>query len=134
MKYKFQAVIPLTYIDTDIEAEVDLTDEEVSKIKEVIANNVESGDEASDENLLQLLSDEAPELYDKLWDAFFPSLFLELLIDGVNNYGSDVRLDDDNIEDYRKVDFDKLFDMYGNHIEIDPLNDCRCKIPEEWLR
>ena len=76
MKYKFQVVIPLTYSDTEIEVEVDLTDEEVSQIKEVIANKAES----ADENLLPILSDEAPKLYDKFWDAIFHPLFLELLI------------------------------------------------------
>lgn len=133
MKHRFQVVIPLTYIDKDIEIEVDLTDEEVAQIKETIANNVENGDEAADENLLLPLSDEAPELYDKLWDAIFPSLFLELLIDGMNNYCCDIKLDEDDIEDYRQADFDKVFDMYGDYIETDPLIDCKCKIPTEWL-
>ncbi len=72
MKYKFQVVIPLTYSDKNIEVEADFTDEEATQIKEVIANNAER----ADESLLPLLSDEAPELYDKLWDAFFPSLSL----------------------------------------------------------
>ena len=129
MKYKFQVVIPLTYSDTEIEVEVDLTNEEVSQIKEVIANNAD----CADESLLPLLSNETPELYDKFGDAIFHPLFLELLIDGVNNYGCDVKLDEDDIEDYREADFDKVFAMYGDHIEIDLLNDCKCKIPEEWL-
>ncbi len=129
MKYKFQVVIALTYSDTEIEVEVDLTNEEVSQIKEVIANNAD----CADESLLPLLSDETPELYEKFWDAIFHPLFLELLIDGMNNYGNDIKLDEDDIEDYREADFDKVFAMYGDSIEIDPLNDCKCQIPAEWL-
>ncbi|ADE81728.1 hypothetical protein PRMUPPPA20_08760 [Xylanibacter ruminicola] len=129
MKYKFQVVIPLTYSDKNIEVEADFTDEEATQIKEVIANNAER----ADESLLPLLSDETPELYDKFWDAIFHPLFLELLIDGMNNYGNDIKLDEDDIEDYREADFDKVFDMYGDSIEIDPFSDCKCKIPKEWL-
>ena len=129
MKYKFQVVIPLTYSDKNIEVEADFTDEEATQIKEVIANNAER----ADESLLPLLSDEAPELYDKFWDAICRPIFLELLIDGMNNYGNDIRLDEDDIEDYREADFDKVFAMYSDSIEIDPLNDCKCQIPEEWL-
>ena len=37
MKYKFQVMVALTYEDKDIEVEVELSDEELARIKELVA-------------------------------------------------------------------------------------------------
>ena len=48
MKYKFQVMVALTYEDKDIEVEVELSDEEVARIKELVASYAATDDEPKD--------------------------------------------------------------------------------------
>ena len=76
MKYKFQVMVALTYEDKDIEVEVDLSDDEVSRIKKLVASSASTNEEPEDEeeyvpptDLLQILEDNDKKLFDKFWDA-----------------------------------------------------------------
>ena len=64
MKYKFQVKVFKTYYDEDIEVEVDLSDDEVSRIKKLVASSASTNEEPEDEeayvppmDLLQILED-----------------------------------------------------------------------------
>ena len=66
-----------------------------------------------------------------------PSVFVELLINGIENYGKDMRHDDDPIdapENYCEIPFKTLYKMYGDDIEIEHSCCCFCKIPKEWCK
>lgn len=142
MKYKFQVIVCLTYEDEIIDTEVELTDEEVAQIKELVAEYKESHKQPSSEedfepetSLLSILEEKAPDLYEKLWDVIFERVFVELLIDGMKNYGTEMRHDDDPVDDpeeYRSMPFDRLYEMYGDDIEIEHSCCCICRIPEDW--
>ncbi len=127
MKYKFQVKIFLSYWDEEVEVEVDLSDEEVSLIRKLVMSNFDEK-----RGLLHILEDDAPELFDKFWDVIFPHVFVELLINGLENWHIE-RRDDDGFADYRKADFDTLYEMYGDYIEIEHSSSCFCRIPKEWL-
>lgn len=138
MLYKFDVVVYLTYKDKEIEVEVDLSDKEIKRIKELVATCAANRDESSDEDdnvpldLLQILEDKDIKLYDKFWNVIMPPVFVELLIDAINNFGNDIRLEEDNFKDYRKANFDELYNMYGDSIDMDHSICCDCKIPEDW--
>ncbi len=145
MKYKLSVRIFLTYRDKDVKVEVELSDEEVARIKELVAKDLEEqkqvdGDDEDGEDdfvsppdLLDILDRNSPELFDLLWDVIFPKVFVESLIDGIKNYGELVRHEDDHYRSHRKVSFDELYEMYGDDMEIDHYNDCICKIPRSWM-
>lgn len=40
--------------------------------------------------------------------------------------------DDDEFFDYHEADFDEVYDMYGDDIELEHSCCCFCRIPEEW--
>ena len=89
MKYKFQVMVALTYED---KVEVELSDEEVARIKELVASNAATDDEPKDEDdyvpepdLLQILEDGEPKLFEKFWDVIMPPVFVEMLINGFDN-------------------------------------------------
>ena len=76
MKYKFQVMVAFTYEDKDIEVEVELSDEEVARIKELVAASAATSAEPKDEDdyvpepdLLQTLEEEEPKLFEKFWDV-----------------------------------------------------------------
>ena len=50
MSYKFDVMVALTYEDKDIEVEIDLSDEEVSKIKQYVAESTISAVEKNEED------------------------------------------------------------------------------------
>jgi len=138
MKYKFQVMVALTYKDKDIEVEVDLSDDEVSRIKKLVASSTSTNEEPVDEDayvpetdLLQILEDNDEELFDKFWDAIMPPVFVEMLINGIEN-GYIERHDDDDFYDYHEADFDELYAMYGDDIVLEHSSCCICKIPEDW--
>ena len=138
MKYKFQVMVALTYEDKDIEVEVELSDEEVARIKELVAASAATGAEPKDEDdyvpepdLLQILEEEEPKLFEKFWDVIMPPVFIEMLINGFNN-GHIEQHDDDEFDDYYDADFDEVYDMYGDDIELEHSNCCICRIPEDW--
>lgn len=118
MKYKLSVRIFLTYRDKDVKVEVELSDEEVARIKELVAKDLEEqkqvdGDDEDGEDdfvsppdLLDILDRKSPELFDLLWDVIFPKVFVESLIDGIKNYGELVRHEDDHYRSHRKVSFD----------------------------
>lgn len=138
MKYKFQVMVALTYEDKDIEVEVELSDEEVARIKQLIAGNINSEEPEDKEayvppmDLLQILEDNDEELFDKFWDIIMPPVFVEFLIDAFNN-GYIEQHDDDEFDDYYEADFDEVYDMYGDDIELEHSSCCICRIPEDWL-
>lgn len=41
--------------------------------------------------------------------------------------------DDDEFFDYHEADFDEVYDMYGDDIELEHSSCCICRIPEDWL-
>ena len=138
MKYKFQVMVALTYKDKDIEVEVDLSDDEVSRIKKLVAYSTSTNEEPVDEDayvpetdLLQILEDNDEELFDKFWDAIMPPVFVEMLINGIEN-GYIERHDDDDFYDFHEADFDELYAMYGDDIVLEHSSCCICKIPEDW--
>ena len=55
---------------------------------------------------------------EQFWNIIMPSVFVEFLIDAFNN-GDIEEHEDDNFYDYHKADFDKLYDMYGDDIELE---------------
>ena len=140
MKYKFQVMVALTYNDKDIEVEVELSDEEVARIKNLVAKDSEmrSKEEVDEDayvppqDLLQILEENDSELFDKFWDVIMPPVFVELLSDVMANHGSDMRHDDDEFDDYHEADFNELYDMYGEDIEMEHSSCCICKVPKEW--
>ena len=140
MLYKFKVTVFLTYKDKEIEVEVDLSDKEVTRIKELVAASVVNKEESTDEDdnvpldLLQILEDNDEKLFDKFWDVIMPPVFVEHLIDGLENFGPDLRRDEDNIRDYRKASFEELYDMYGDSIDMDHSICCDCRIPEDLYK
>ena len=139
MKYNFQVMVALTYEDKVIEVEVELTDEEVARIKELVAANAATSDEPKDEDdyvpepdLLQILEDGEPKLFEKFWDVIMPPVFVEMLINGFDN-GYIEKDRKDEFDDYHEADFDELYNMYGENIEFEHSSCCICKIPERWL-
>lgn len=138
MTYKFDVVVFLTYRDKDIKISIDLTDQQVKRIKKLVAEYEPSDEDTpvSKTSLLTILEEDAPNLFNKFWKIIMPQVFLELLINGMKNYGDDMRHDDDpvdNPENYRKIPFKTLYKMYGDDIEIEHSCCCFCKIPKEWI-
>ena len=139
VKYKFNVMVALTYSDKDIEVEVPLSVKEVARIKQLIAENVNSEEEPEDEeayvpptDLLQILEDNDEELFNKFWGVIMPPVFIEMLINGLDN-GHIEQHDDDEFFDYYEADFDEVYDMYGDDIELEHSSCCICRIPEDWL-
>ena len=139
MKYKFQVKVFKTYYDEDIEVEEELTDDEVARIKKLVASSTSTNEEPVDEDaylpetdLLQILEDNDKELFDKFWDVIMPPVFVEMLINGIEN-GYIEQHDDDEFFDYHEADFDEVYDMYGDDIELEHSCCCICRIPEDWL-
>lgn len=131
-------MVALTYEDKDIEVEVELTDDEVARIKELVASSIATNEEPVDEDayvpetdLLLILEDGEPKLFKKFWDAIMPPVFVEMLINGIEN-GYIEQHDDDDFYDYHEADFDELYAMYGDDIELEHSSCCICKIPGDW--
>ena len=138
MKYMFQVKVFKTYYDEDIEVEVDLSDDEVSRIKKLVVSSASTNEEPEDEeayvplmDLLQMLEDNDEELFDKFWDVIMPPVFIEMLINGIEN-GYIEQHDDDDFYDYHEADFDELYEMYGDEMELEHSSCCICKIPADW--
>ena len=131
-------MVALTYEDKDIEVEVELSDDEVARIKELVASSIATNEEPVDEDayvpepdLLQILEDNDKELFGKFWDVIKPPVFVEMLINGIEN-GYIEQHDDDEFDDYLEADFDELYAMYGDDIELEHSSCCICKIPGDW--
>ena len=139
MKYKFNVMVALIYSDKDIEVEVPLSDKEVAKIKQLIAKNDNIEEEPEDEeeyvpptDLLQILEDGEPKLFEKFWDIIMPRVFVEMLIDDFNN-GYIEKDAKDEFDDYHEADFDELYEMYGDEMELEHSSCCICRIPETFI-
>ena len=70
MKYKFKVMVFLTYKDKDIEIVIDLSDKDVSQIKELVSNGKKKKMELLGEDdfqietdLLMILETRAPKLF-----------------------------------------------------------------------
>ena len=142
VKYKFKVMVALTYSDKDIEVEVPLSDEEVTKIKGFVAAFIASRKKHKHDpmdgfeyippmDLLQIIEDNDEELFDKFWNVIMPPVFIEMLINGLDN-GHIEQHDDDEFFDYYEADFDEVYDMYGDDIELEHSSCCICRIPEDW--
>ena len=138
MKYMFQVKVFKTYYDENIEVEVELTDDEVSRIKKLVASSTATNEEPVDKDayvpepdLLQILEDGEPKLFKKFWDVIMPPVFVEMLINGFDN-GYIERHDDDDFYDYHEADFGELYAMYGDDIVLEHSSCCICKIPGDW--
>ena len=139
MKYKFQVMVALTYEYKDIEVEIELTDEDVARIKDLVATSAATDEESEDEenfvpekSLLSILEENDSELFDKFWDVIMPPVFVEMLINGFAN-GYIEKDAKDDFDDYHKADFDELYAMYGDEIELEHSSCCICKVPRKWL-
>ena len=139
MKYKFQVMVAMTNKDKDIEVEVELSDNEVAKIKKLVAANVSTEKQPQNEDdfvpepdLLQILEDGEPKLFEKFWDVIMPPVFVEMLIDGFKN-GYIEKGAKDEFDDYHEADIDELYDMYGDEIELEHSSSCICRIPETFF-
>ena len=139
MKYKFNVMVALTYSDKDIEVEVELSDKEVARIKELVAASTATDNEPNDrddyvpeKSLLYILEENDSELFDKFWDVIMPPVFVEMLINGFAN-GYIEKDAKDDFDDYHKADFDELYAMYGDEIELEHSSCCICKVPGKWL-
>lgn len=131
-------MVALTYEDKDIEVEVELSDDEVALIKELVASSTVTNEEPVDEDayvpepdLLLILEDGEPKLFKKFWDAIMPPVFVEMLINGIEN-GYIEQHADDEFDDYLEADFGELYAMYGDDIELEHSSCCICKIPGDW--
>lgn len=139
MEYNFQVMVALTYKDKDIDVEVELSDEEVVRIKELIAKDSKARSRKKEDeysyqppqDLLLILEAYAPELFKKFWDVIMPPVFVEMLINGFDN-GYIEQREDDEFEDYYEADFKELYAMYGEDIELEHSSCCICRIPEDW--
>lgn len=81
MIYRFKLIVPLTYKDVEVESEeVELSNQEIALIKQLVK---QSPSERHD--LMPILEDGAPELYDKLWEAIEQPLRNTVLEDGRKN-------------------------------------------------
>ena len=139
MKYKFQVKVFKTYYDEDIEVEVDLTDDEVARIKKLVASSASTNEEPEDEeeyvpptDLLQILEDNDKKLFDKFWrDTIYPHVFIKMLVNGIEN-GYIEKYDEDDFDYDNEDDFDDIQDMYSDDIELEHSSCCICKIPADW--
>ena len=138
MKYMFQVKVFKTYYDEDIEVEVELTNDEVARIKELVASSTSTNEEPVDEDayvpepdLLLILEDGEPKLFKKFWDAIMPPVFVEMLINGIEN-GYIEKYDEDDFDYDNEDDFDDIQDMYSDDIELEHSSCCICKIPADW--
>ena len=148
MKYKFDVMVALTYEDKDIEVEIDLSDDEVTKVKQYVGEYLtkhsdkdededEDVDEDVDENefhpapsLLLILEEKDEELFDKFWwDVIYTRVFVMILIDGFEN-GYIEKYEEDDFDYENLDDFDDICDMYSDAIELEHSSSCICKIPE----
>ena len=143
VKYKFKVMVAQTYSDKDIEVEVPLSDAEVTKIKGFVAAFIASRKNHKHDqmdgfeyvppmDLLQILEDNDKELFDKFWDVIMPPVFIEMLMNGLDN-GHIEQHDDDEFFDYYEADFDEVYEMYSNDIELEHSSCCICRIPDYWL-
>ena len=139
MNYKFDVMVALTYEDKDIEVEIDLSDEEVSKIKQYVAESSISAVEKSEEDyspepsLLLILEEKDKELFDKFWwDVIYPRVFIMMLINGIKN-GYIEKYEEDDFDYENKDDFDDICDMYSDDIQLEHSCSCICRIPD-WAK
>ena len=138
MKYKFQVKVFMTYYDEDIEAEIDLSDEEVKTIKALVADYMKHQKPAVPEeyvpetSLLQILEQGSKDLFDKFWwDTIYPHVFIKMLVNGIEN-GYIEKYPQDDFDYDNEDEFDDIQDMYSDDIDLEHSNCCICKIPEEW--
>lgn len=140
MKYKLKVKVCKTYFDDEIEVKVELSDDEVSQIKKLVADYEDTKEKQADEeayvpetSLLQILEQGNKELFDKFWwDTIYPRVFIKMLINGIEN-GYIERYPQDDFDYDNEDDFDDIQDMYSDDIDLEHSSSCICKIPEEWL-
>lgn len=139
MNYKFDVMVALTYEDKDIEVEIDLSNEEVSKIKQYVAESTTSAIEKNEKDyspepsLLLILEEKDKELFDKFWsDVIYPRLFIIMLINGIKN-GYIEKYEEDDFDYDNEDDFDDIQDMYSDDIQLEHSSSCICRIPD-WAK
>lgn len=87
--------------------------------KELLKKIVRENKDEWQYGLSQITQREAPEIYEKLFDAVYPELFLLNLVYGFmdNGFGEDP-YDDENPEDWTVDDVERLEDLYGDWMEL----------------
>ena len=138
MKYKFQVTVALTYKDEDIEAETDLSDEEVNTIKDLIASYKSKKEDPTnpeeyfpETSLLQILEQGNKGLFDKFWwDSICRPVFVKMLVNGIEN-GYIEKYPQDDFDYNNEDDFFDIQDMYSDDIDLEHSSCCICRFPEE---
>ena len=139
MKYKHQVRTTQVYQDKEIEAKIDISDEEVETIKATVTGykspkekTVGRERNVPETSLLQILEEGDEELFDKFWwDTIYPRVFIKMLVNGIEN-GHIEKYSEDDFDYDNEDDFDDIQDMYNDDIDLEHSNCCICKIPEEW--
>ena len=139
MKYKFQVIVALTYEDKNIQVEVELSDEEVAKIKQYVTGSTASASEKNEDDytqepsLLLILEEKDKKLFYKFWwDTIYPRVFIMMLENGIDN-GYIEKYEEDNFDYENKDDFDDICDMYSDDIQLEHSSSCICRIPD-WAK
>ena len=116
---------------------IDLNDSEIQELRDLI-------DPVADlsQGLMPILMDKDMQLseegdvngyylFDKFDDVIYPRLYIEILINGLNN-GTIQKEKDDHFDDYYSADPEDLYDLYGPSVFIDR-DICICEIPQELI-
>lgn len=132
---KFHIYIPQEIEDIEFDIEIDLSDSEKKEIMELVDPVADL-----DFGLIPLLEDkgicmsekgEDYPLYDKFCEAIIHKVFVESLIEKINN-GDIKKAEEDNYDDLRQVDPDILFDIYAPYFSM-CTSDYVCEIPKELI-
>jgi hypothetical protein len=134
---KFHIIIQQDFEDIGIEfdVEIDLSYSEKKEIMDLVAPEADL-----DCGLLPLLENrgicmsengEDFPLYDKFVETIFPKVFVELLIDGLNN-GYIKKVEEDKYDDLRQADPELLIDIYAPCVNLSTF-DYVCEIPDELI-
>lgn len=146
MEYEFEVLVYRTYGDGMImfNVKIDLTDQEVERIKGLIAKYEAEREEKDtyedfvpEPSLLQILEDGDEELFDKFWwDNIYRPVFVKMLVNGIEN-GYIEKYPEDDFDYDNEDDFDDIQDMYSDafgFIDLEHSSCCLCGIPVEWKK
>lgn len=146
MEYEFGVLVYRTYGDGMImfNVKIDLTDQEVERIKGLIAKYEAEREEKDtyedfvpEPSLLQILEEGDEELFDKFWwDNIYRPVFVKMLVNGIEN-GYIEKYPEDDFDYDNEDDFDDIQDMYSDafgFIDLEHSSCCLCEIPEEWKK
>ena len=139
MEYKFEVKVYMTYDDEMITVKIDLTDQEVERIKLLIAKYEAErvkedthGEYVPETSLLQILEEGDKDLFRKFWwDNIYRPVFVKMVVNGIEN-GHIEKYPQDDFDYDNEEDFFDIQDMYSDDIDLEHSSCCCCRIPEEW--